>query len=245
MESMTNVKGRWSLITGASRGIGCQIAIFMAKQGCNLVLHSRNLEHTEKILAEVKGFGVEAYAIAAELSDLSAVEAMLDEIEAKTHVGILFNNAAVQVAYRGAYYRTPAEDFTTSFIINTTVPAMICYRFIPKMFERGFGRVINITSGIKNEPQQAGYSASKAALDKFTTDLATVTDGTDVIMSLVDPGWCRTDLGGPSAFHSVESVIPGAVVGAFVNDKKSGRLFSAQEFAGMSLEEAVRKAQGI
>jgi short-subunit dehydrogenase len=243
---MTNVKGKWALITGASRGIGEQIALFMAKQGCNLILHSRSLEHTGKILEEVKALGAEAYAVAAELSDLSAVEAMLDEIEAKgIGVDILFNNAAVQVAYRGAYFRTPAEDFTTSFIINTTVPAMICYRLIPKMFEREFGRVINITSGIENEPQQAGYSASKAALDKFTTDLSTVTNNTEVTMSLVDPGWCRTDLGGPNAFHAVESVIPGAVVGAFVEDKKSGRLFRAQDFAGLSLEEAVKKAESL
>ncbi|MCL2637373.1 MAG: SDR family oxidoreductase [Oscillospiraceae bacterium] len=242
---MTNVKGKWALITGASRGIGEQVALFMAGHGCNLILHSRELKNTEKVLAEVKALGVEAYSVAAELSDLKAVEAMLNEIEAKTHVDILFNNAAVQVAYRGAYFRTPAEDFTTSFIINTTVPAMICYRLIPKMIERGFGRVINTTSGIKNEPQQAGYSASKAALDKFTTDLATVIDGTDVILSLVDPGWCRTDLGGPNAFHSVESAIPGAVIGAFVNDKKSGRLFSAQSFAEMNLEDAVKKAEAM
>jgi short-subunit dehydrogenase len=243
---MTNVTNKWALITGASRGIGYQIAIFMAKQGCNLILHSRDVKNTQKVLEEVKTLGVEAYSIAAELSDLNQVSAMLDEIEAKgTQVDILINDAAVQIAYRTDYFQTPAEDFTKSFIINTTAPAMICYRLLPKMIERGFGRIINTTSGIKNEPQQAGYSASKAALDKFTTDLSTVIDGTDVIMSLADPGWCRTDLGGPNAFHSPESTIPGMVVGVFVNDKKSGRLFGAQDFAGMTLEEAVKKAQGI
>ena len=96
-------------------------------------------------------------------------------------------------------------------------------------------------SGIKDDPHQAGYSASKAALDKFTVDLATVVDGTDVMLSLVDPGWCRTDLGGPNAFHAPESVIPGMVLGAFADDKKSGRLFSAQDYAGLSLEEALKK----
>jgi len=64
-------------------------------------------------------------------------------------------------------------------------------------------------------------------------------------MSLADPGWCRTDLGGPQAPNAPESAIPGIVVGAFVNDGKSGRYFGAQAFTGMSLEEAVKAAEGM
>lgn len=67
----------------------------------------------------------------------------------------------------------------------------------------------------------------------------------DVIISLTDPGWCRTDLGGPNAPNAPESVIPGIVVGAFIDDKKSGRLFGAQSFNGISLEEAVKKAESM
>jgi NAD(P)-dependent dehydrogenase (short-subunit alcohol dehydrogenase family) len=113
------------------------------------------------------------------------------------------------------------------------------------MIERGFGRVINTTSGIKNEPEQAGYSASKAALDKFTKDLGSKLECTDVLISLADPGWCRTDLGGPKAPNSVESAIPGILVGAFIDDKKSGRLFPAQDFSGISLKEAVARAEKV
>jgi short-subunit dehydrogenase len=243
---MVNVKGRWALITGASRGIGYQIAIFMAKQGCNLILHSRKLEHTEKLKEEVETLGVEVYCVQAELANNEEVVAMLDEIEAKgTQVDIVFNNAGVQVAYRQDFWKTPVEDFDMSFRINFISIATICYRLIPKMIERGFGRVINTTSGIRNEPQQAGYSASKAALDKFTKDLAPTLEGTDVIISLADPDWCRTDLGGQYAPNSVESVIPGIVIGAFVDDKKSGRLLPAQAFRDMSLEDAVSKAEAM
>ncbi len=111
------------------------------------------------------------------------------------------------------------------------------------MIERGFGRIVNTTSRIRREPQQAGYSASKSALDKVTMDLASVYDGTDVIISLTDPGWCITDLGGPSAPNSPESSLPGVVVGVFVDDKKSGRCFSAGDFHGMNLEDAVSYAE--
>ncbi len=239
---MTDVKGKWALVTGANRGLGYRIAKFMAAKGCNLILHSRSLEHTKDVLEEVKSMGVEAYDIAAELSDLSQVTSMMNEIERRGKpVDIIFNDAAVQIAYRTDYYKTPAEDYSTSFAINTIAPMMICYRFIPKMIERGWGRVINTTSGIKNEPEQAGYSASKAALDKVTLDLAVKLDGTDVCISLTDPGWCRTDLGGPKAPNDPDSVIPGIVLGAFINDKKSGRLFAAQDYAGLTLEEALKK----
>jgi len=242
---MVDVKGRWALITGASRGIGYLSAIFMAKQGCNLILHSRCKEHTGKVLEEVKALGVEAYAVSAELNDLDAVANMLAEIDGLgVRVDIVLNNAGLQIAYRTEYFETPVSDYTESFKINTIAPAMICYHFIPKMKEYGFGRILNTTSGIRLDPHQAGYSASKAALDKITVDLGWTVQGTDVMINLTDPGWCRTDLGGPNAPNAPESAIPGIVIGAFVDDKKSGRLFGAQDFAGMSLEEAVKKAEG-
>lgn len=241
---MVNVKGRWALITGAARGIGYLTAKFMAEQGCNLILHSRNIAHTEKVAAEVKAMGVEAYAVQAELSDLDSVKAMLEEIDKLgVRVDIVLNNAGMQIAYRTEYFKTPVEDYTESFKINTVAPAMICYHFMPKMIENGFGRILNTTSGIRLEPEQAGYSASKAALDKITIDLGSKVEGTDVMINLTDPGWCRTDLGGPHAPNAPESAIPGIVVGAFVDDKKSGRFLNAPFFTGMTLEDAVKKAE--
>ena len=111
------------------------------------------------------------------------------------------------------------------------------------MIERGFGRILNTTSGIRLEPEQAGYSASKAALDKITIDLGKTVQGTDVMINLTDPGWCRTDLGGPNAPNAPESAIPGIVTGVFMDDKKSGRFLGAQNFAGLSIEQAVEKAE--
>ena len=243
---MVNVRGKWALITGASRGIGLLTARFMAEQGCNLILHSRSKENTVALAEELKELGVEVVSVEAELSDLSQVERMLTEIDKMgMQVDIVLNNAGVQVAYRTEYLTTPAEDYSTSFVINTIAPMMIVYHFLPGMMERGFGRIVNTTSGIALEAEQAGYSASKAALDKVTIDLGYKINNTDVVISLADPGWCRTDLGGPNAPNAPESVIPGIVVGAFVDDKKAGRLFCAQDYVGMTLEQAVEKAQRV
>ncbi|MBR0385302.1 MAG: SDR family oxidoreductase [Erysipelotrichaceae bacterium] len=241
---MINVKGKWALITGASRGIGHLAALFLAERGCNLILHGRTEEHLEKTLTEVQEKGVKVCSMACELSDLTAVDDMLKRIdEQNVTVDFVLNNAGVQIAYRNDYLITPASDYEISFRITTIAPMMITYHFLEKMAERGFGRIVNTTSGIRKEPQQAGYSASKAALDKVTMDLASVYDGTDVMISLTDPGWCRTDLGGKNAPNSPESALPGVVLGIFMDDRKSGRCFSAVDFHGMSLEEAVNFAE--
>ncbi len=240
---MINLNRKWALVTGASRGIGRLAALCLAEHGCNIVAHSRSLEHTEALLQELHCLGVNAYGVEAELADPAAVRAMLAKIdEMNVNIEIILNNAGVQVAYRTDYLQTPVQDYEQSFQINTIAPMMICYHFLPKMIERGFGRIVNTTSGIRLEPEQAGYSASKAALDKVTVDLGSKVQGTDVIISLADPGWCRTDLGGSQAPNAPESAIPGVVVGAFVNDGKSGRLFRAGDFAGLTVEEAVAKA---
>lgn len=241
---MYQVKGKWALITGAARGIGYLSARFMAGQGCNLILHSRDLSHTEKVLNEVRSAGVSAYAVAADLNDPGAVEKMLEEIDSfGVDVDIVLNNAGLQIAYRNDYLATPVSDYEISFRVNTIAPAMICYHFLPGMISRGTGRILNTTSGIALDVCQAGYSASKAALDKITIDLGSKVEGTDVLINLTDPGWCRTDLGGAQAPNAPESAIPGIVVGVFVNDRKSGRYLGAQNFAGMTLEDAVRKAE--
>lgn len=241
---MVDLKGKWVFITGASRGIGKLSALFMADQGCNLILHSRTLQGTEAILKEVTAKGIKAFSVAAELSDPVQVDEMLKQIDENgITVDVVLNNAGLQIGYRTDYLNTPIEDYPVSFQINTIAPMQICYHFLPKMIERGFGRIVNTTSGIALEAEQAGYSASKAALYKVTIDLGYKLQNSDVIISLADPGWCRTDLGGPNAPNAPESTIPGIVVGAFVNDGKSGRYFGAQDFKGLTLEEAVSKAE--
>ena len=237
---MLDLSGKWVLVTGAARGIGRLAALKMADCGCNLILHSRDISHTASLEEELKAKGVLCHSVAADLNDIPSVLKMLENIDSLgVDVDVVLNNAGLQIAYRTEYYKTPADDYEVSFNVNTIAPAMICYHFLPKMTERGFGRIVNTTSGIDKEPEQAGYSAAKAALDKITKDMASKLGGTGVAMNLTDPGWCRTDLGGPNAPNAPESAIPGVIVGAFVDDSINGRIFHAQDYAGMTLEEAV------
>jgi short-subunit dehydrogenase len=216
----------------------------MAGRGCHLVLHSRALDHTAAVAEEVGRFGVGVRQVAADLAVPDALAQMLDGLEAGGQaIDIVFNNAGFQAPYRHAVWDASVDDFATSFQVHCTAVAMICYRLVPGMLQRQFGRIVNVTSGIRNEPEQAAYSASKAALDRFTRDLAARLDGSDVTLSLADPGWCRTDLGGPSAPNDPRSALPGMLIGAFVNDRRSGRLVRAQDFSGLSLEEAVARVE--
>ena len=96
---MKDLSGKWVLLTGATRGIGYLSAIELAKRGCNLILHSRNLEKSEKVAEEVRAFGVQAYAAEAELSDPASVEQMLKDIDALgVKVEVVLNNAGLQIA---------------------------------------------------------------------------------------------------------------------------------------------------
>ena len=237
---MLDLSGKWVLVTGAARGIGRLAALKMADCGCNLILHSRDVSHTASLEEELKAKGVLCHSVAADLNDIPSVLRMLEKIDTLgVDVDIVLNNAGLQIAYRTEYYKTPADDYEVSFNVNTIAPAMICYHFLPKMTERGFGRIVNTTSGIDKEPEQAGYSAAKAALDKITKDMASKLGGTGVAMNLTDPGWCRTDLGGPNAPNAPGSAAPGGIGGASVDDSINGRIFHAQDYAGMTLEDAV------
>lgn len=240
---MISLKGKYCLITGASRGLGRLAALALAKEGCNLILHSRDISHCNEVIEEAKSYGVEAYAVEAEMSDMDSVGKMLEEADKIADIDIVVNNAGLQIAYRTDFLSTPASDYDISFKVNTIAPMMICYHYLSKMKEKNFGRIVNVTSGIDLEPEQAGYSASKAALDKVTKDLASKYKDTDIAINLVDPGWCRTDLGGDKAPNSPESAVTGIVLGCFVDGGVSGNIFRAQEFSGMSIAEAVKKVE--
>jgi len=227
-----DIRGKWALITGASRGIGRQVSLGLAEYGCNLVLHSRDQSHTTDLGEELVAKGVEVRQVAAELSDPVQVETMLTTLLSNGPViDIVYNNAAIMAPYRQDWLNVPVEDFPVTFQVNVTALIRICHKLIPGMVERGWGRLINVTSGINNQPELIAYAISKAAVDKFVADTAGHLKDTGVLINLLDPGWLRTDMGGQYAPGSVESVLPGALVPALIDDGTTGELFRAQEWA--------------
>jgi len=232
-----DTRGKWALITGASRGIGRQVSFGLAEYGCNLVLHSRDEAHTTALAGELRAKGIEVRQVSAELSDPAQVESMLDRlVNDGPEIDIVYNNAAIQIGYHEDWLNVPTEEIRVSFEVNCTALIRICHRLIPGMIARGWGRVVNVTSGVKDQPQLIAYAVSKAVVDKFVMDTADHLKDKGILMNLMDPGWLRTDLGGPNAPGAVESVLPGALVPVLIDDGTVGKLYHAQDWAGKELD---------
>jgi len=146
------------------------------------------------------------------------------------HIDILYNNAAVQNEWQSVW-KIERSTWEGVFDVNVFALVALCNAFAPGMIRRGYGRIVNLTSGIRDIPELAPYSVSKAAVDKYTADLAARLKGTNVLVNTLDPGWLRTDMGGPNGEHDVTTVLPGALVPALLPDfGASGKRFSAQEY---------------
>ena len=123
------------------------------------------------------------------------------------------------------------EDWHAVLETNLSSAFYWCRELVPGMKQAGYGRIVNLTSGVRDTPQLAPYSASKAAVDKYSCDLAAELRDTNVLVNYLDPGWLKTDMGGPNAEHTVETVLPGALVPALLDDfGPSGRFYAAQDY---------------
>jgi NAD(P)-dependent dehydrogenase (short-subunit alcohol dehydrogenase family) len=226
------LQGKWALVTGSSRGIGQRIAVGLAQERCNVVLHARAAGHLLESQRLLDHFDIETVAVAGDFGMDDGVRAVIRGVlEGPGFVDILYNNAAIQNDWRNVW-EIPRTTWDEAFQVNVHALVAMCNAFAPGMVERRYGRIINVTSGIKDIPQLAPYSVSKAAVDKYTQDLAAELRDTNVLVNALDPGWLRTDMGGPDGEHDVASVLPGALVPALLEDHGlSGRRYSVQDGA--------------
>jgi len=229
---MKKLDGKWALVTGSSRGIGQQVAIGLAEHGCNIVVHGRTAEHCAQTLDKLKGYSVNCFCAPGELGSPEGEAAVIDAVRAGCpQLDILYNNAAIMSTWNDSIFDIPMSGWSRVLEVNLHALIRLCNAFIPGLVDRGWGRVVNVSSGIRDTPQLSPYSVSKAALDKYTQDMAAELKDTGVIVNTMDPGWLKTDLGGEHADHEVCTVLPGAIVPVLLDDDAgSGRMYSAQDY---------------
>jgi len=231
---MKRLLGKTALVTGSSRGVGKLVAEALAKEGARVLVHGRSLAACESTLALVRAAGAECKAYAGEMLAPDQVDGIADAVLADFGgVDILYNNAAVMSVWTESVEAQDMDDWRRVFQINLHAPVRLTTRLLPALKARGWGRIVNVTSGIDKTWQLAAYGASKWAIDKWTDDLGAHLQGSGVIVSRLDPGWLRTDLGGPNADNAPETVLPGAMVPVLLADASpQAQFFRAQELRG-------------
>jgi NAD(P)-dependent dehydrogenase (short-subunit alcohol dehydrogenase family) len=212
LELMMQLKGKVALVTGASRGIGKQIALELAREGAHIVLAARTAQGTrspypgtiEQTAQEIRSLGVKAVPVKCDLAVRTEVEQLcrtaLNEFGA---VDILVNNAF----YTGPGHYDPfltmtPEQWEIEIAVDVTAPAIASWMLLPEMIERHAGIIICITSGAAHTdpPGMPGrgatgpaYPAAKAALNRFVQAIAREFKDNGVAVIAVDPGFTLTE----------------------------------------------------
>jgi short-subunit dehydrogenase len=191
---MKILQGRTALVTGASGGLGTHIARRLAREGMNVAVSGRREEALALVAAELSTLGVQSVAVAKDLSDLSATDPLIDEVEAALGpIDVLVNNAGVESI--GAFTSYTREELTSMVDVNLTAPLLLTHRLTPGMLRRGRGHVVFIASvagkigPAYNEP----YAATKAGLIGLTQSLRAEYLQAPVGFSVVCPGFIAGD----------------------------------------------------
>jgi len=183
----------WALITGASAGIGLELARLFAADGFNVILVSRNRPRLEQLAAELQSrHGISAKVLAKDLSSLAAPEELFDALR-DTPVSILVNNAGF--GWRGQFTKGEISRSLEMMHVNMDAVAELTHRFEPPMLARRAGRILNVasTAAFQPGPFTTIYFATKAFVYSFSCALAEELAGTGVTVTAFCPGATRTE----------------------------------------------------
>ena len=193
---MSKLAGKTAIITGASRGIGAEIARKFAADGAKVVVnYSGSQEKAEAVVADIQANGGEAIAVKANVSDSESVKAMVDEtMKTFGSVDILVNNAGI--TRDNLMMRMKDDEWDD--VINTNLKGVfVCTKAVTRqMMKQRAGRIINIASivGVMGNAGQANYVASKAGVIGLTKTTARELASRGITANAVAPGFITTDM---------------------------------------------------
>lgn len=182
------IVGKYALITGGANGIGASITEVLAKEGANVLFTSRSQKTLDQMRERAGIYGVEGHGILVDFFDENWVAHMRAELE-RFEIDILVNNAGHNLNIYDPY--CPIEDWRRIMALNFEVAVQMNNLVIPGMKQKGWGRIVNITScaGLENSGPVT-YCVSKAALTAYTRTMGRIlaTETGNVVMSAVFPG---------------------------------------------------------
>jgi NAD(P)-dependent dehydrogenase (short-subunit alcohol dehydrogenase family) len=194
----TDFVGKAALITGAGRGIGRAVTLGLAGAGVRVILLARTaaqLEETRALLLEQGVPAQRIHVVPADLADEEDRDRAAAAVLAAGRVDILVNNAAT-VEPLGPTMGIAAAGLRLAFEVNVVAPAALTAAVLPGMLDSGWGRVVNISSGIAAHPagmvRGNAYATTKAALEAHTVNLAAELRGTGVTVNVYRPGGVDT-----------------------------------------------------
>ena len=226
--------GRTALVTGAGRGIGRAIALGLAGNGVRVALLSRTALELSQVAAEVSDAGGTALAVSADVSDPTAVaEAAARVLEKFGAVDILVNNAAV-VAPLGPTLGVDPDSWAAALAVNVVAVLRLSQLILPGMINRGWGRIVNVSSGIAAHPEAMigmnAYASSKSALEAHSLNLAAELTGSGVTVNVYRPGSVDTAMQGWIRSQSPDEI--GATLhNRFVESYDRGTLLTPEQSA--------------
>ena len=212
-----DLTGKIAIVTGASQGIGQQIAIGLGKRGAKVACVARSADKLAETVAAIKEAGGEADAFPCDVTSRESVEQLIDKVaEDWEKIDILVNNAGV--TRDNLLPRMTDEEWDT--VINTNLRGMFLFSRVASkyMMRARYGRIINISSvsGIMGNPGQTNYSASKAGMIGFTRSLSRELAGRKVTINAICPGFIESDMTkalGPAVEDEVKKRIPAKRMG--------------------------------
>ena len=219
---------RVAVVTGGNRGIGLEVSRQLATKGLKVVLAARDPDKARQAAASLEG---DVVPFALDVTNPQAPARLLEFVE---QVDVLVNNAGVFLDRDYGGLNLPIPVLRETLEVNLIGPWQLSEAVVPGMRQRGYGRIVNVSSGLGAMSEMSGgypsYRVSKSSLNALTRIFADELRGTNVLVNAVCPGWVQTDMGGPRApvpvTQGADTIVwlatlpDGGPTGAFFRDRR-------------------------